>query len=179
VNADFLTISRKGIYFTERAKKRVGFYDFSARKTQYIIVPGLPTGLSISAEHTFINIGFDDIPFGYSFKIMQDGSLHDGQEYIHYHLRHGQTYPGVSALLIDTANLLYSATSLGIQMSDQLGRVNFIISKPGSTITDIKMGGDNFSILYASCDGKLFRRKLNTMGNQSWLPPVKPPRPRM
>jgi gluconolactonase len=126
-----------------------------------------------------MNIGFDNIQFGYSFRIMQDGSLDNGQEYVHYHLSHGQAFPGVSGLLVDTANLLYSATNLGIQISDQLGRVNLIISKPAGTVTDIKMGGEDFSVLYAICDGKLFRRKLNTRGTQSWLSPVKPSRPRM
>lgn len=179
VDADFLTISNKGIYFTERAKKRIGFNSFLSKQVQYFIVPGIPTGLAISAEQTFINLGFDDVQLGYSFKILQDGSLGYGQEYIHYHLPYGETSPGVSGLVTDTANLLYSATALGVQMSDQLGRVNFIISKPADTITDIKIGGEDFSILYASCHGKLFRRKLNTRGSQSWLPAVKPSRPRM
>jgi hypothetical protein len=179
VDADFLTISNKGIYFTEGTKKRIGFYDFLRRRVQYFIVPGVPTGLAISAEQTFINVGFDDIPLGYSFQIMQDGSLDYGQEYIHYHLPYGKNLPRVSGLVTDTANLLYSATAVGIQMSDQLGRVNFIISKPADMINDIKVGGDDFNILYASCDGKLFRRQLNTRGIQPWLPPIKPLRPRM
>lgn len=146
---------------------------------KYVNVPGTPTGLAFSAEQSFINIGFDDLPFGYSFKIMQDGSLHNGQEYIHYHSSYGEITPRVSALITDTANLLYSASTMGIQMSDQLGRVNFIISKPAQTITDIKIGGEDFNILYASGDGKLFRRTLNTKGVMSWLPPVKPSRPRL
>ena len=142
-------------------------------------VPGTPTGLSISAEKTFMNIGFDNFPLGFSFKIMQNGTLEYGQEYIHFHLPYGELNTGVSGLITDTANLLYSATALGIQMSDQLGRVNFIISNPADAVTDIMIGGDALNILYATCNGRLFRRRLNTKGAMSWSPPVKPSRPRL
>src|SRR5215204_6177336 len=178
-NANFLTISQKGIYFSDKIKKQLGFYSFTSRQVNYVKVPGIPTGLSISAEQTFINIGFDDRPLGYSFKILQNGTLNYGQDYIHYHLPYGETTPQVSGLVTDTANLLYSATALGIQISDQLGRVNLIISKPAQVLTDLKIGGDDFNILYAICNGKLFRRKLNTKAVLSWLPAVKPSRPRL
>ena len=178
-NANFLTASQKGIYFSDKIKKQLGFYSFSSKQVNYVKVPGIPTGISISAEQTFINIGFDDLPLGYSFKISHNGTLDYGQEYIHYHLPYGETTPRVSGLVTDTANLLYSATGLGIQMSDQLGRVNLIISKPAQVVTDLKIGGDDLNILYAICSSKLFRRKLNTKAALSWLPAVKPSRPRL
>ena len=178
-NANFLTASQKGIYFSDKIKKQLGFYSFTSKQLNYVKVPGIPTGISISAEQTFINIGFDDLPLGYSFKISQNGTLDYGQEYIHYHLPYGETTPRVSGLVTDTANLLYSATALGIQMSDQLGRVNLIIAKPAQVVTDLKIGGDDLNILYAICSGKLFRRKLNTKAALSWLPAVKPSRPRL
>ena len=179
VNADFLTASQKGIYFSDKIKKQLGFYSFSDKQIQSVNIPGVPTGLALSTEQTFINVGFEDLPFGYSFRILATGALDCGQEYIHYHLPYGETMPRVSGLVTDTANLLYSATALGIQMSDQLGRVNLIISKPAPLVTDLKMGGDNFNVLYAICNERLFRRELNTKAALSWLPPVKPSKPRL
>ena len=179
VNAAFITTSNKGVYFTETEKKQLGFYSFDTKKVNYIGVPGNPTGLAISGDQTSINLGFENLLSGYSFKIREDGTPDYGQEYIHYHIPYGVTSPGVTGLVTDTANLLYSATALGIQMSDQLGRVNFIISKPANIITDIKIGGKDFNILYANCNGILFRRKLNTKGTLSWLPAVKPSKPRL
>ncbi|MBC7828587.1 MAG: gluconolactonase [Chitinophagaceae bacterium] len=179
INADLITIFNKGIYFSESGKRRVGFYSFSKKQVQYSTVSGNPTGLAHSAEQTFLHIGFYDQQLGYSFKIMEDGTLAYGQEYTHYHVPYGSTAPGTTAMVTDTANLLYSATFSGIQMSDQLGRINFIISKPAENITDLKIGGTNFNMMYVSCDGRLFRRKINTRGVVSWLPGVKPPKPRL
>ena len=102
-----------------------------------------------------------------------------GQEYIHYHVPYGQTTPSTTGMATDTANLLYSGTSMGIQMSDQLGRINLIISKPAGIINDLEIGGADFNILYVCCNGKLFRRKLQTKAVLSWMAPVKSPRPRL
>jgi len=179
VNADFLTITNKGIYFTETQKKRVGFYSFLKKQIQFFAVPGNPTGLAISAEQTFINIGFNNLLLGHSFKIMEDGSLTSGQEFIHYHLSYAESSPRTSGIVADTANLIYSATISGIQVSDQLGRINYIITNPVDTILDIKIAGPDLNYLFVNGNGKLFRRKINTKGILSWLPPVKPPKPRL
>jgi sugar lactone lactonase YvrE len=179
VDANFITISKKGIYFSETSKKRVGFHSFVKKDVRYFAVPGNPTGLAISAEQTFISVGIENSPFGYSFKLQADGGLSNGQEYVHYHLPYGASAPGVSAMMVDTANWLYSATALGIQMSDQLGRVNFIISSPEKNISDMKMAGPEFNWLYVTSGGKLFRRKTNTKGTESWRMPIKPSRPRL
>jgi hypothetical protein len=45
----------------------------------------------------------------------------------------------------DADNLLYSATNMGIQVADQLGRINFIIQEPAPATTDIKLAGTGFN----------------------------------
>ncbi len=179
VNPDFLTITNKGIYFSETLKDRVGFYSFTKKEVSYVSVPDGPTGLAVSAEQTFLNVGLSNNVFGYSLKILDDGKLDFGQEYIHYHIPYGSATPDIKGMTVDAENLLYSSTAMGIQLSDQLGRVNFIFSKPAEGATDIKLGGADFNTLYVSCDGKLFTRKINSKGIVSWLPPVKPSKPGM
>ena len=115
--------------------------------------------------------------FGYSFRINEDGTLSFGQEYIHYHIPYGALTPGVKGMTTDAENLLYSVTSMGIQISDQLGRINFIFSKPTENIDDVVLGGENLSTLYITCNGKLFSRKINAKGVLSWQAPVKPAKP--
>jgi hypothetical protein len=66
---------------------------------------------------------------------------------------------------------------MGIQVSDQLGRVNFIFSQPARDAIDVKLGGPEFNRLYANFGGKLFVRKVSSKGVLPWLAPVKPPRP--
>jgi len=179
VLALYMTASSTGIYFSDATEARVGFFSFNKKTVQYFSMPAHPTGLSISVEQTFLNVGFRDGLFGYSCKIAEDGSLLYGQDYIHYHIPYGKPFPDVQGLTTDSDNILYSATTIGIQASDQLGRVNFIFSKPADNATDVKLGGPEFDILYAVCDGKIFRRKIKARGALSWNSPIKPPKPGM
>lgn len=179
VNPSFMTISPKGIYFSDAGEVRVGFYSFTKKTVQYFPTPGHPTGLSISAEQTFLNVGLRDGLFGYSFKITDDGSMLQGQEYIHYHIPYGKPYPDVQGMTTDSDNVLYSATAMGVQASDQLGRVNFIFSKPANNVIDVKLGGREFDTLYIVCDGKIFKRKIKAKAALPWQPAVKPPKPGM
>jgi enterochelin esterase-like enzyme/sugar lactone lactonase YvrE len=177
VLADFLTLSDKGIYFSETESDRIGFFSLAKKAVSYVNAPGHPTGLAISAEQTFLNVGITNSTFGFSFRIADDGLLEYGQEYVHYHIPYGQLVPGTTGMAVDADNLLYSATSLGVQLSDQLGRVNFIFSKPAEGAQDVKLGGKEFNILYVNCNGRLFSRKINAKGILSFLPAVKPPKP--
>jgi gluconolactonase len=177
IDADFLAISDKAIYFTETTRSRIGIYRFSSKQIHYVDVPFHPTGIAISAEQTFLNAGASDDVFGHSFKIMADGGLDFGQAYIHYHIPYGKTTGSTGGLTVDSENLLYSATDLGVQVSDQLGRVNFIFSQPAKITTDVKLGGVELNTLYSSSSGRIFKRKIKAKGVLSWLPPVKPPQP--
>jgi hypothetical protein len=82
-------------------------------------------------------------------------------------------------MTVDAENLLYTATAMGVQVSGQLGRVNFIFSKPAEGAMDVKLGGPGLSTLYVVCDGRLFTRKITAIGTLSSHPPVKPPKPHM
>jgi sugar lactone lactonase YvrE len=70
---------------------------------------------------------------------------------------------------------------MGIQVLDQLGRVNAIIPAPpsNSQTSNVCFGGPNFDILYVSAGDKVFRRKLKTRGANSFDTPTKPGNPRM
>jgi predicted alpha/beta superfamily hydrolase/sugar lactone lactonase YvrE len=177
VDASFLTASDSVLYFSETAKNRIGVYRFFTRKIVYQDVPFKPTGLALSADQSFMNVGSSDHVFGYSLKVAKDGGVDFGQEYIHYHVPYGESLPGTGGMTVDTDNLLYSATNMGIQVSDQLGRINFIFSNPAKGPVDVKFGGAGLTTLYAACDGKLFSRKIKAKGVHAALPPVKPPKP--
>lgn len=176
-NANFMAITDKAIYFSETPGDRIGIYRFSNKLVQYINVPFHPTGISVSAEQTFLNVGASNSVFGYSYKISEDGWISFGQPYIHYHIPYGYTTAFPQGMTVDSENLLYTASAMGVQVSDQLGRVNFIFSRPEKGEADIKLGGTEFNMLYVSCNGKIFKRKIKATGIHSWLAPVKPPQP--
>ena len=84
-------------------------------------------------------------------------------------------------LRCDTSGRIYVASRLGIQIMDQLGRVNAILSVPPSKgqPSNVCFGGPDFHILYVSCYDKVFRRKLHTRGANTFDEPIKPVNPRL
>lgn len=176
VNAGHLCASAGGVYLSDLQSRRIGYYDAAKRSMRYFPADFEPGAMAMSAEKTFLNVASGDTPFGHSFKLNTDGSIQDGQPYIHYHIPYGRTTPDVRGLDVDADNVLYSATTLGVQVSDQLGRVNFIFSKPTHSIDDVKLAGDQ---LYVAGDGRLFVRKVNAKGTRSFTDAVRPPKPQM
>ncbi len=177
VNADFLTVTSKGIYFTDRVRDQIGFYSFERKLLKYTPLPDHPSGLAVSAEKRFLTISVANSIFGYSLKIADDGNLELLQEYVHYHVPYGTTTPDALGMTVDTENLLYTSTNMGIQLSDQLGRVNYIFSNPAEGAGDVKFGGADLKTLYVVHNGKLFSRKIAAKGVLSWMDAVKPPKP--
>ncbi|MEJ7645079.1 MAG: alpha/beta hydrolase-fold protein [Chryseolinea sp.] len=175
--AEYLCSTDKGLYFIDTNANRIGFYRFTSKKVQYITTPFRPVSLTPSAEKTFLNVGSGDSYQGYSYQILEDGALDNGQGYTHYHTPYDSNVSGQSGMTVDTNNLLYTATQLGVQVSDQLGRVNFIFSKPSENPMDVKLGGKDFNILYLSAGGKLYARRIAATGTHSWGAPSKPPKP--
>lgn len=179
VQADHLQISRKGIYFSDAAGARIGYYSFGTQQLSYVELAERPQGISLSAEQTFLNVAVGAGVLGYSFKITPEGHLAYGQTYIHYHIPYGKPTPAAEGIITDTENRTYTATEMGIQVADQLGRINFIFAKPGRKLTDLRLGGPDMDILYVVCDGRLYARKIQAKGLIPWQDAVKPPQPRL
>jgi gluconolactonase len=98
---------------------------------------------------------------------------------------YGLTFPvETNAMCVDTNGWLYVATSLGVQVCDQAGRVNFIIPTPGES-KDICFGGKDLSELWVACEGKrynthIYKRKTTAHGIVSGqMPPITPPKPKL
>ncbi len=81
-------------------------------------------------------------------------------------------------MAVDVEGRVFVATKLGVQVLDQLGRCNFILSKPtNATINGLAFGGMEFDTLFVTCGEHVYRRKLKVRGAQSYLAPVTPPKP--
>ncbi len=90
----------------------------------------------------------------------------------------------VRAMCVDVNGWLYVATSLGVQVCDQAGRVNFIIPTPGEP-QDICFGGKDLGELFIACEDKhnrtgIYKRPTKAHGIVSGqMAPVKPPLPKL
>ena len=149
--------------------------------TKQVVDTGLrfSNGIALSPDQTLLYVADYWSHWVYSYVIQPDGTLADKQRYYWLHDPDPDDCSYADGLRVDRDGRLYVATRLGIQVCDQAGRVNAIIPTPNGRITNLCFGGPDFDILYATCNDKVYRRKLHTTGANAWAPPLKPAPPRL
>jgi gluconolactonase len=145
-----------------------------------------PSAITISPDHSLLYVADAAGPFVHSFQIQPDGSLTNQQPYFHLHLPDTENGSGAAGMCVDSAGRLYVATTLGIQVCDQAGRVNCILPPPLPKTTAVTLGGANFDTLYAIGADPLYpsqqvvyRRKLKVKGVPAFAAPIKPAPPHL
>ncbi len=140
-----------------------------------------PNGVALSPDQTQLFATESASHWVWIYKIKQDGTLTYKQRYGWLHVPDTQENAWPDGLKCDTAGRVYVATRIGIQVLDQLGRVNAIIPAPPSNgqTSNLCFGGADFNILYVSAGDKIFRRKLKTRGANTFDDPKKPANPRL
>jgi sugar lactone lactonase YvrE len=137
----------------------------------------LPNGIAFSPDQSLLYVADTRSHWVYSYQVQPDGTLAHKQRYYWLHSPDDSDESGADGLAVDTAGRLYVATRMGIQVCDQAGRVNCIIPTPNRNVSNLAFGGDKFGTLFATCGDRVYKRKLNTAGAQSYLAPVKPKPP--
>ena len=136
-------------------------------------------GIALTPDQTQLYITESASHWVWIYKIMPDGTLAYKQRYGWLHCPDTDDNAWSDGLKCDTAGRVYVASRLGIQVLDQLGRVNAILPVPSGQISNCCFGGPDFNILYISCGDKVYRRKLKTRGANNFAIPYKPSVPRL
>jgi sugar lactone lactonase YvrE len=138
-------------------------------------------GITLTPDQTQLLVTESASHWVWVYKIKPDGTLQYKQRYGWLHEPDTEENAWGDGLKCDTAGRVYVASRIGIQVLDQLGRVNAIIPAPpsNSQTSNVCFGGPDFNILYVSAGDKVFRRRLKTRGVNSFDKPVKPANPRM
>jgi sugar lactone lactonase YvrE/enterochelin esterase-like enzyme len=136
-------------------------------------------GVTLSPDQTLLYVADYRSHWIYSYVIQPDGTLANKQRYYWLHEPDGIDQSSADGMKVDREGRLYVATALGVQICDQPGRVNAIIPTPNGRITNLCFGGEKFDILYATCNDKVYQRKLNATGAHAWDTPHKPAAPRL
>lgn len=110
----------------------------------------------------------------YSYVIDADGSVKDGQRFYWLHNTDNFSRDENGKMTFDSKGNLYVASGMGIQVCDQNGRVRSILTLPSGKISSLVFDGKNHDILYVVSNGKLYSRKLNAIGKESWMVPIDP-----
>lgn len=140
-----------------------------------------PNGVTLSPDQTQLYATESASHWVWVFSVNTDGTLSNRQRYGWLHVPDTEENAWPDGLKCDTAGRLFVATRIGIQVLDQLGRVNAIIPAPpsNSQTSNVYFGGAAMDVLYVTAGDKVFRRKLKTKGVHSFQKPFLPGTPRM
>jgi gluconolactonase len=176
-----LAVTHKGeIYVTDPANKQVWFVNAKGEKR--VVDSGIarPNGVVLTPDQSLLLVADTAGQMVYSFQIQSDGSLTNKQPYFHLHMADAATQSGADGMTVDTQGYLYVASQMGLQVCDQAGRVNAIISKPQpASLSNAVFGGPALDELYVTCADRVYRRKTKAKGVLSYQPPIKPTAPRL
>jgi sugar lactone lactonase YvrE/enterochelin esterase-like enzyme len=135
-----------------------------------------PNGVALSPDQTQLYATESATHWVWVYTVNNDGTLSDKQRYGWLHVPDTEENAWPDGLKCDTAGRIFVATRIGIQVLDQLGRVNAIIPVPASNsqASNVYFGGQALDVLYVTAGDKVFRRKLKTKGCHSFQKPIKP-----
>jgi sugar lactone lactonase YvrE/enterochelin esterase-like enzyme len=175
-----LTVTHNGfIYITEpgegEAPSKVWLIKPAGEKT--VLDSGLnhASGLALTPDGLWLCVVENRTHFGYSWRVLPDGSLDIKQRFYWFHVPDWADDSGAGSVCMDREGRMYAATRMGVQVFDRNGRSRAILSLPGGEVTSVCFGGANFDMLYATCRSQVYRRKLKTAGAPQWAAPFKLP----
>jgi gluconolactonase len=136
-------------------------------------------GVMLSPDQSLLYVADYWSHWIYSYQVQPDGTLQHKHRFYWLHAPDTADDSAADGLRVDRDGRLYVATSLGIQVCDQAGRVNCIIPTPNKRITNLCFGGEKFDVLYATCVNSVYKRKVRTHGVHAWAEPHIPTKPRL
>ncbi len=157
----------------------VWFTDKAGEKKTVDSAVASPGGVELSPDQSLLYVADLQSHWIYSYQIQPDSSLNFKQPYFDLYVPDSADNVAPVALRVDRDGRLYVATTCGIQVCDQAGRVVAIIPVPGGAVTNLCFSGTNFDTLYAACGERWFARKLKTRGLSPSEPPLKPKPPKL
>ena len=177
-----ITITQNGnIYVTspdgrERPSK---LYLIRPNGERIIVDEGLKfaNGLCLSPDQTQLYVTESTSHWVWVYQIQTDGTLSHKQKFGWLHVRDTEENAWADGLKCDKDGRIYVCTMSGVQILDQLGRVNAIIPSPKTKgqVSNLCFGGPNFDTIYASCHDKVYKRKVKVKGANNFENPIKSP----
>lgn len=182
---DLVVANNGNIYVTapDGATRPGKLYLIRPNGEKVVVDEGLkfPNGVALSPDQTQLYATESASHWVWVYKIKPDGTLAFKQRYGWLHLPDTEENAWPDGIRCDTAGRIYVATRIGIQVMDQLGRVNAIISVPPSNSqpSNLYFAGPEFNVMYVTAGDKVFRRKFKTRGANSFGKPNKPANPHL
>ena len=182
---DIVVVNNGNIYVTspDGVTKPSKLYLIRPNGEKLIVDEGIKfaNGLTLSPDQTQLYVTESATHWVWIYKIKPDGTLTYKQHYGWLHAADADDNAWSDGLKCDTAGRVFVATKIGVQIMDQLGRVNAILPTPPSNnqVSNMYFGGAHFNILYITAGDKVFKRKLKTSGVNNFDKSIKPANPRL
>ncbi|HEY4063587.1 MAG TPA: SMP-30/gluconolactonase/LRE family protein [Puia sp.] len=179
-----LLVARNGnVYVTvpDESDKPGRIYLIRPGGEKMVVDSGLKfvNGLTFTPDQTQLYVAESASHWIWIYSIRPDGTLYNKQHYGWLQAPDNQENAWPDGLKCDREGRLYVTTRLGIQVLDQLGRVNAILPVPSGQASNCAFGGPAFDELYITCVDKVYRRKLKVRGCNPFEAPVKPGNPHL
>lgn len=182
VDGNDLVVAKNGnIYVTvpDGSEKPGKLMLIRANGEKVVVDQGIkyPNGVALTPDQTQLYVTESTSKWVWIYTIKNDGTLSNKQRYGWLHVPDDAGNAWSDGLKTDTAGRVYVTSRSGIQIMDQLGRVNAIIPIPGGQASNCCFGGPGFNILYVTSRDKVYRRKFKTRGINPFEAPYKPMQP--
>ena len=136
-------------------------------------------GITLSPDQTLLYVADYRSHWVYSYLIQADGTLQFKQRFYWLHTPDSADQSSADGLRVDRDGRLYVATAMGIQVCDQAGKVQCILTTPNGKVADLGFGGEAFDTLFATCGDRVYKRKMKVKGAHAWDQPNRPAPPRL
>src|SRR5690606_6903896 len=114
-----------------------------------------PNGIVLSPDESLVIVADSDSKWVRSFQRLPDGSLTNEEPFYGLEMPDQGGRSGADGMTLDTEGYLYVATSLGIQICDQPGRVVAIVNRPADrNPSNAVFGGKDLNYLYITAGDK-------------------------
>lgn len=181
-----ITISKSGnIYLTQPdgREKPSKLFLIKPSGEKIVVDEGLKfaNGLCLSPDQTQLYVTESATHWVWVYQILPDGKLTNKQRYGWLHVRDVDENAWSDGIKCDRDGRIYVTSLSGIQVLDQLGRVNAILPVPKTKgqVSNLCFGGPNFDTMYISVHDKVYRRKVKVKGANNFDMPNKPAAPRL
>ena len=180
---DLVVANNGNIYVTspDGREKPSKLYLIRPNGDRVIVDEGIKfaNGLAFTPDQTQLYVTESASHWVWVYNIMVDGTLAYKQRYGWLHVPDTEENAWSDGIKCDTAGRVYVTSRLGIQVLDQLGRVNAIIPLPNGQASNCCFGGANFDTLYVTAGSKVYRRKVKVRGANSFGIAIKPKKPNL
>jgi gluconolactonase len=182
---DILIAKNGNIYLTQPdgREKPSKIYLIRPNGEKIIVDEGIKfaNGLCLTPDQTQLLITESTSHWVWIYQIQPDGKLSNKQRFGWLHVRDTDENAWSDGLKCDRDGRIYVTSLSGVQVLDPLGRVNAILPVPKTKgqVSNLCFGGVNFDTMYITVVDKVFKRKMNVKGANTFDTPNKPPTPKL